>query len=165
MGRDRRGQDDVPFAPSSRSWGRERVCVPLFFVFYSPLLLFSSSNRSYYYSIISFFVIINNRQFEVGPDRTDEADDVVDNRNARWTRRGETQQVRVVLFFVLYSINFFFSLFFFSNYLQYDNIRGGAGRNGTDAGGAATWDETGGRRAGRGGRRTGGGGERGRAGS
>ena len=46
-----------------------------------------------------------------------------------------------MLFFVLYSINFFFSLFFFSNYLQYDNIRGGAGRNGTDAGGKSNEEQ------------------------
>ena len=49
-----------------------------------------------------------------------------------------------MLFFVLYSIHFFFSLFFFSRCLQYNNMRGGVGRNGTNTGGAATRDGTGG---------------------
>ena len=83
MGRIRRGRDDVLFAPSSRSRGRKRVCVPLFLVLYSPRLLFSSSRCSYY-PIISFFVMIDNRRFGVGPDRTDEVGD----GNARKTRQG-----------------------------------------------------------------------------
>ena len=60
------------------------------------------------------------------------------------------QRVRIVLFFVLYSIKFFFSLFLFSNCLKYDNRRVGPGRNGTNAGVVAT-DETGEHAGGKGG--------------
>ena len=83
IGRDQRGRDDVSFAPSLRSWGRERVCVP---VFLSSIFLFASSLLLTVLTIqlFLFFAMINNRQFGVGPDMTDEVGD----RNAHGTRRG-----------------------------------------------------------------------------
>ena len=85
-----------------------------------------------------FFVMINSRQSGVGTDRTDEVGD----RNSRGTRWGGGATGTCHVIFVIYSLNFFFSPFFFSNCLQYDNRCGGM-RNGTDAG-SATWDGTGG---------------------
>ena len=93
-----------------------------------------------------FFVTINNRQFGVGPDRTDKVGD----RNARGTRRerGNGYVSCYFLFSTLLISSSHFSSF--SNCLQCDNRRVGAGRNGTDAGGAATWDGTGGQAGGKG---------------
>ena len=84
--------------------------------------------------------------------------------------------VRVMLFFVLYSIYVFFSLFFFSDCLQNNNRRGGAGQDitGPTRATTATRDGTEGQAGGReeeieglaGGlrRRAGGEGERGQTG-
>ena len=83
MGRDRRGQDDVSFALSSRSWGGGYM----FRSFLLSILLFSSSlllTVLVIILIISFFVIINNGQFGVGLDRID----AVANRNTGQGRGG-----------------------------------------------------------------------------
>ena len=82
------------------------------YVLFSILLL--SFSRCSYFWFISFFTKINNRWAWEGPDRTD----AVGNRNAELD--GEAHWVRVMLVFVLYSIHFFFLLFFLSNCLQYD---------------------------------------------
>ena len=85
------------------------------------------------------------------------------DRNAGRDRGGEVK-VRVMLLFVLYSVHFFFSLFFFS--IVYSAATGRAGWNvmgPADAGGAATQHRTRGQAGGRGGRRAGGGGEQWRA--
>ena len=63
----------------------------------SSILLFSSSLHLTFLIIrlhISFFVVINNRQFGVRPDRTDEVGD----RNGRGTRRGEITGMCHIIF-------------------------------------------------------------------
>ena len=58
-------------------------------------------------------------------------------------QRGHRQKrgTHVMLFFVLYSIHFFFSLFFFSNCLKCNNRRGGAGQDIQDRGAGGQEDE------------------------
>ena len=76
-----------------------------------------------------------------GPDRKD----AVGNRNAG--RDGGVTGTCHVIFCSLHTllIHFFFSLFFFSGCLKYDNRQDGTGRNGNNADGAATRDGTGGK--------------------
>ena len=72
--------------------------------------LFSSTHCACF-MIISFFAKINNTRAGMRPDRTNTGGD----RNAG-QNSGSTGACHVILF-VLYSIYFFFSLFFFSNWL------------------------------------------------
>ena len=126
------------------------------FRYFSYSILLFSSSPLFTVLIIRLFLIlvmINNMKFWVGPDRTDEVDDEVGNRHACGTRRGGRNRYMSynILFSTLLLSSSRFSPFpIVIVYLQYDNRRGGAGRNGTSTGGAAAWAGTGGQAGGKG---------------
>ena len=70
--------------------------------------------------------MINNRQFGVGPDRTDEVDDEVGDRNARGTRRGGRN--RYISYYFLFSTLLISSSRLSPFPFVYSTITGGAWR-------------------------------------
>ena len=71
--------------------------------------------------------MINNRQFGVGPDRTNEVDDEVGNRNARGTRRGGRN--RYMSYYFVFSTLLISSSHFSPFPIVYSTITGGSRRD------------------------------------
>lgn len=119
MGRDRRGWDNVLFAPSSGGRGGNGY---VFRYFLFSILLFPSSHCSYF-PIISFFAKIINRRAGAGPDRTDAGGD----RNAGRDGGGATGTCYVIFCSLLCSFLLLTLLLF--QLSAYDNRRGGTERD------------------------------------
>ena len=126
MGRDRRGWDNVLFAPSSGGRGGNGY---VFRYFLFSILLFPSSHCSYF-PIISFFAKIINRRAGAGPDRTDAGGD----RNAGRDGGGNGYLLCYFLFSTLF-ISSSHSSSFPIVCVRQQAGRDRAGRKRTDAGG------------------------------
>lgn len=127
MGRDRRGWDNVLFAPSSGGRGGNGY---VFRYFLFSILLFPSSHCSYF-PIISFFAKIINRRAGAGPDRTDAGGD----RNAGRDGGGGNGYLLCYFLFSTLFISSSHSSSFPIVCVRQQAGRDRAGRKRTDAGG------------------------------